>query len=32
MGYKGIVTDYLPQSTVHVLTVVKPGCKDRLYQ
>lgn len=30
-GYKGIQTDYLPQTTVTLKTVVFPGSKERLY-
>ncbi|KAK9836935.1 hypothetical protein WJX81_000736 [Elliptochloris bilobata] len=32
MGYKGIATNYLPSSTVRVLTVTAPGSKERLFQ
>ena len=32
MGYKGIVTGYLPSDTVKVLAVLAPGSKERLFQ
>ena len=32
MGYKGIVTGYLPINTVKVLTVLAPGSRERLFR
>ena len=31
MGYKGIISSYLPSSTVPLKTVKIPGCQERLY-